>query len=232
MLSEMLDTSLTILTLNALSHNTLNTRMIDDVVVCMAKNDWTCHVCGVKLYGMMEVDHLKGHNLAGKAAIAPICQFCHDRKHMLWAASRGKFRLMHAPDLTYEDISHLTWAKVSHTGQEGFSFDAKKMGRDLNARCSDASDMIGHDNVEAVLEALFALHDKVGYDEAKKKAAIIDTHIKLVPVALTQENAVIQSWSDGGFRPASDMWKNNAVSKNFPGYAALQKSGDFLKSKL
>ncbi len=232
MFTSLIEIPLTSLTLSAQAHNKLNAAMIDDIVLAMDAHDWTCNSCGTCLPDMMEVDHLKGHNLNGKDGIAPICQFCHDRKHLLWAASRKRVTLIHAPDLTYEDISQLSWAMLAHNGQEGFSIDRKKLMRDFNSRREDAFDAIGHNNVEAIFEAIYALLDAKGKDAVMARLKALDAHIKFAPEAIFMDVPVIEGWSRGGFRPVEGGWAAKATPKSFAGYAALKSAGESLKARL
>lgn len=232
MFSNLFQMHLTTLTLSAQAHNKLNATMIDEIVSAMQAHDWTCNVCGVRLPQMMEVDHLKGHNPSAKDALAPICQFCHDRKHMLWAASRKRLSLIHAPDLTYEEISQISWALMSNKGQQGFDIDEKKLQRDLASRQEDAFDAIGHNNLEAIFEAAYSLLDAKGEEVALERMQAMDAHIKLAPAALFMENPVIDGWSPGGFRTVSADWGEKVTPANFPGYAALRSAGGSLKARL
>jgi hypothetical protein len=232
MFSSLLSTPLTLMTLTAQAHSVLNSAMMDEVVKCMNDNDWTCHKCSVKVHGMMEIDHLKGHKVSGKNGIMPICQFCHDRQHLLWAAARKRLTIMHAPDLDYLEISQLTWSLVGHHGRDGFSIDRNKLSRDLSARREDAFEAMGHDNIEAIFEAIFTMSDRLGEEEIKERLVEFDKHIKIVPSALLDEDTEIKSWSVGGFRPAGEEWRDNAIPNKFAGYEALRKAGDTLKSRI
>ena len=232
MFSNLIQMHLTTLTLGAQAHNKLNATMIDEIVVAMQAHDWTCNVCGVRLPEMMEVDHLKGHNPSAKEALAPICQFCHDRKHMLWAASRKRLSLIHAPDLTYEEISQISWALIANQGREGFDIDEKKLRRDLAGRQEDAFDAVGHHNLEAIFEAAYALLDAKGEEAALDRLQAMDSHIKIAPAALFMETPVIGGWSSGGFRSIDEDWAEKTTPANFPGYTALRSAGDSLKARL
>lgn len=232
MLSSLINTPLTIMTLGAQAHSTLNSTMIDDISTMMEREDWTCHCCGTKLPGMMEVDHTKGHKVSQKDGILPICRVCHDRKHLLWSASRKRLSLIHAPDLTYEEISQLTWAMLAHEGRDGFGFDRKMMARDINARQEDAFDAIGHSNIEAIFESILTMADSIGSKAALERLQEIDKHIKIAPTLLTDEKVEISIWSEGGFKAVGPDWKENAVLPDFVGYGALKNAGDALKAKL
>lgn len=232
MLANLISKPLSQLTLGAQAHNRLNAMMIDDIVKAMAAHDWTCHVCGTRLQGMMEVDHLKGHRASSRDALRPICQFCHDREHLLWAASRKRLALIHAPDLSYDELSQLAWAMVGHTGREGFSLDRKKILRDLSARREDAQDAIGHGNLEAAMEAIFTLRDSRGDAAAQDILEGIDAQLKLAPSVIFEEAPRIQTWEQGGFKPVQDGWRDTVIPEGFAGYEALRAAGTSLKARL
>jgi hypothetical protein len=232
MLASLLTTPLTIMTLGAQDHSILNAAMIDDINVMMERHKWTCHICDIQMPGMMEVDHTKGHKLSAKEGIKPICQCCHDRKHLLWAASRKRITLMHAPDVSYPEISQLTWSLVTHKDQEGFNIDHRKITRDLNSRREDAFEVIGHENIEAVFEAILTVADTVDEKSMLAKLSEMDAHIKIVPSILMEEEPEIKVWSTGGFREPEENWRDAVIASRSVGYDDLRKAGDAMRSKL
>ncbi|MFG6573566.1 HNH endonuclease signature motif containing protein [Sulfitobacter sp. 1A13353] len=232
MFTSLIQSPLTSLTLSAKAHNMLNATMIDEIVQTMRTHDWNCNTCGTRMPEMMEVDHLKGHKPAGKDALAPICQFCHDRKHLLWAASRKRVTLIHAPDLSYEELSQISWAMVTHKEREGFTIDAKKLQRDLSSRQEDAFDAIGHTNLEAIFEAIYALRDAKGEEAVLARLTEMDAHIKIAPAAIFMDQPVIEGWARGGFRAVEEGWQERVIPEKFPSYAALRSAGDALKARL
>ena len=232
MFSTLTARSLSYLALGAQAHNRLNTALIDDIVAMMARCDWTCAICGIRIEGLMEVHHAGGHSLDGRGGMRPICQFCHDRDHLVWAAARKRVTLIHAPDLSHEDISRLAWARVLHEGREGFALDARRVARDLTARREDAFDALGHDNLEAAIEALYAYRDARGGDAAAEIGRTIDAHIRVAPTALLSEEPGLETWRRGGFRPLEEGWRDRAIPTGFPDYATLAAAGASLRARL
>ena len=232
MLVNLLDMPVSLLTLNALSHNKLNTMMLDEIAAVMQREKWTCHICNTRLKNMMEIDHLKGHAVSGKNAIAPICQICHAQKHLLWAASRGRITIVHAPELNYSEISQLSWALILHDGQPGFNIDRRRLVRDLSARHEDALDAIGHDNIEAFFEMILHMAKKQDKKTVRARLVELDRHLRIVPVLLTDENADIQIWSEGGFKAPSPEWKTNALQGQPVNYDALKRAGSALADRI
>lgn len=232
MFTSLINTPLPIMTLSAKDHSILNAGMIDEVFKMMENAKWTCHVCLVQIPHMMEVDHLKGHKLSGKHGIKPICQVCHDLKHLLWAASRQRITIMHAPDLSYPEISQLAWSLVVHKGQSDFHIDHRKILRDLTSRKEDAVDAIGHDNMEGIFEAILTVSDTMDRKSIETKLAEFDHHIKIVPTLFMSEMPDIQVWSAGGFHAPDEKWRDLAAGSNSVGYKALRRAGEAMRSKL
>lgn len=231
MFEQIVTTSIRHLCLGARDHAILNDRMRSDVAQALVRGDWTCHVCGIHLPMVLEVDHVSGHSTTCKD-LRPICQFCHDREHILWAASRGRIVLIQAPDLTLPDISRLSWSLCTHLDREGFSIDRKRLLRDLNGRREDAAEAVGHGNIEAVLEAVTALCRKKGREEILPWIRQMDATLKPVPAILFETDIRIQAWTRGGFRTIDPKWGDAVIPDTFPGYRAISKAGEALRSKL
>ena len=233
MFANLLDIPVKVMTLGALAHNTLNGSMISEIAAMMQRENWTCHVCDTRLPGMMEVDHLKGHTPSGKNAIAPICQVCHDLKHPLWAASRGRLTVIHAPDLDYSAISRITWALVAHHGRPGFQINRRRLARDFNGRREDACDAMGHDNLTSIFEAILTIAKNNKNPEIlREKLEKRDLHLRIVPTLMVDETVDIEIWSKGGFKPPSENWKETALQDQTFDYEALGRAGKAIMAKL
>ena len=227
MFRYLLETPLELLTLGARAHAALNAEMMDEIVAAMERDAWTCRQCGVCLPEMMEIDHLDGHRVSGRSRIAPICRFCHDRKHLLWAASRGRLVPIHAPDLPYEHISQIAWVILVHAGRNGV--DHGRLIYDLDARRKQAQVALGHGNLEAILEAVLAMADSRGREAANASADGLDRQIRLAPSALFGDPTDMQVWTRGGCRPVSGDWRKTASPDSFPGYDVFARVGKALR---
>jgi hypothetical protein len=232
MISHLLKTSAQLSTLGAFQHAQINSLMRVEIAECMQKHNWTCHVCDISLPGVMEVDHLKGHSEKSKAHLKPICQFCHDRKHLLWSASKKRVRLIHAPDMDQVQVSQLAWSILVHNGQPGCTLDVDRIQQDLLTRATDAEDIIGCDSMEPFLEALMIYADSKGIEAAVKKAEALDAYLRIVPEVLFSDEPTLQKWGEGGFHSVGDDWKNRAKPMDMPRYANLWQAGKFLARKL
>lgn len=227
MFRYLLETPLELLTLGARAHAALNAEMMDEIVAAMERDAWTCRQCGVCLPGMMEIDHLGGHRVSGRSRIAPICRFCHDRKHLLWAASRGRLVPIHAPDLSHEHVTQIAWVILVHAGRNGI--DHGCLIYDLYARRKQAQVALGHGNLEATLEAVLAMADSKGREAANASADGLDSQIRLAPAALFGGPTDMQVWTRGGYRPVSGNWREAASPDNFPGYDVFARVGKALR---
>lgn len=227
MFRYLLETPLELLTLGARAHAALNAVMMAEIAEAMARDAWICRQCGVCLPDMMEVDHLGGHRISGRDRIAPICRFCHDRKHLLWAASRGRLVPINAPDLSHEDISHIAWVILAHAGRYGV--DHGRLIYDLDVRRKQARIALGHGNVEAIFEAVLAMSDSRGREASIERADELDGVIRLAPAVLFGDPTDMQVWTRGGFRQASGDWREAATPDSFPGYDVFARVGKALR---
>lgn len=108
-LKEMIGMAPDILSLGARTHALLASYSMPAIADCLARDNWTCGCCGIRIPGYMEVDHLVFHEPCGANELRAICQFCHNLKHPLWAATRGRIRLIWAPGLAQEAIHRIAW---------------------------------------------------------------------------------------------------------------------------
>lgn len=202
MFQEILNAPLRILTLGARQHALINRSMMKEIRAAFEAGDWTCHVCGVRIPGLMEVDHIKGHNLSGKAALAPICQFCHDLKHPLWAASRGRFVPVAAPGFDQASITRFSWTLLSEGLRKDSFLDVDDVREALDEREDAAWEILGGDNIESAFEALYTIRDRRGEDKAQKVARALDASLRFVPSDVKDLSSPSR-WTREGFRQAS-----------------------------
>lgn len=232
MIAQFLNTPAQVATLGAFQHSQINAQMRPEIAKCMQDHSWTCHVCGMSIPGMMEIDHLKGHSLNGKAHLAPICQFCHDQKHLTWAASRRRVRMIHAPDMSQEQVSQLVWTVLIHNGQPGCTLDLDAVQQDFLTRATDATDILGCENLEPFLEALLIFSSTKGMDAAMAKANLLDAHLRVAPEIIFDDTQKLSNWKEGGFIPIEETWKEGAVPKGMPAYPDLMQAGKVMQRKL
>ncbi len=187
------------LTLSARDHALINGTMGQEIVTCFKTRDWTCHLCGVKLKGLMEVDHLKGHQRCSAAEIAPICQFCHDLRHPIWSVSRKRLFPILAPDLDQRALTRLSWALLSEMTRPGGRDSFEEIAGALSERESAAFELLDGDNMESALEAILVIRDRNGAEAARKLAADLDAQLRYVP-SCVRDGEPLRRWTPEGFR--------------------------------
>ncbi len=96
------------LTFGARAH-AIRAGMFPDAVAS-ALRSWTCHCCGIRLPGLMEFDG--GHG-PDPGDIRPICQFCHNLDHAVWAAGLGRLVPVWAPDMAQPALTRVCWTALA-----------------------------------------------------------------------------------------------------------------------
>ena len=187
------------LTLGARDHALINGTMGPEIVSCFTARDWTCHLCGVRLEGLMEVDHLRGHQTCSAADIAPICQFCHDLRHPIWSVSRRRVFPIFAPDLDQRALTRLCWALLSEMTRPGGRETFEELSGALSERESAAFELLDGDNMESAIEAILVIRDRNGPEAARKAAADLDAQLRYVPFCV-RDGEPIRRWTPEGFR--------------------------------
>ena len=103
-----------LLSLGACHHHALNAAMPDRVRDALRRAKWTCHVCGAYLPGFLEIEHFDWHKPGTYGPIAPICQFCHDLEHPLWAVARDRMvPVIMPPEISQRTLTRLCWLIIS-----------------------------------------------------------------------------------------------------------------------
>jgi len=188
-----------LLNLGARDHALLNATMTTEIAAALKAGDWICHVCGVRLEGMMEIDHLKGHRRSAATELAPICQFCHDLKHPMWAMARKRAFPVYAPDLAQKDLSRMSWSLLGEmTREEGGAVFEAVLGA-IGERESAAFDLLQGENMESALEAVLVIRDREGMEKARRAAETLDEGLRYLPVCV-RDGGPLTRWTPEGFR--------------------------------
>lgn len=199
MFTLVLDISPRLLTLSARDHALINASMGPPIAQAFRDRDWTCHICGVRLEGLMEVDHLKGHRTSAAADIAPICQFCHDLKHPVWAMSRKRAFPVYAPEITQSDLTRFAWTLLSEMTRTEAQESFEDLLGAISERESAAFEMLDGENMEAALEAILVIRSRSGAGVAGKVAQELDAHLRYLP-SCVRDGEPLQRWTPEGFR--------------------------------
>lgn len=199
MFSNVLDANPRYLTLGARDHALINAPMGAEIAKSFKDRDWTCHVCGVRLEGLMEVDHIKGHKSSPSSDIAPICQFCHDLKHPVWAMARKRAFPVYAPGIDQTDLTRFAWTLLSEMTKPDAQESFEDLLGSISERESAAFEMLDGDNMEAALEAILVIQGRNGLEFARKVAGMLDAHLRYLPTCV-RDGEPLQRWTPKGFR--------------------------------
>lgn len=211
MLTRLVQTDLRLLNLGAKDHAALLGQDAEACAAVFKAADYCCHVCGAHVPHGLEIDHTAGHGRGPQqvAGMKAICQFCHNLKHPLWAAARGRIVPIWAPDMGQVDLNRLAWAMIGwrEVHQEQFA----NLHGDLVLRVHRFAEAFECESAEGLLEAAFASLDTLGREEALRALAKVDQVLRFVPAeALLEAGQIgdptidhatrLSTWSIGGFR--------------------------------
>ena len=228
-LKSIMRTPLEALVLGAREHALLAGQMPDSVDACFKRDDWTCHVCGIRIPGYMEVDHVSGHRPCPAGDLRTICQFCHNLRHALWSANRGRLRILWAPELKQRPLTILAWqVLLASPDGEGKTLDdelaaaAQGVAADAARRERVLADIIGAAHPGGLLESLFAVKRLKGEDALQSAVDRLDRYVRFWPAAARRANgtpvkasADFGHWRDSGFvslsaQLISDRWNSQS----------------------
>lgn len=205
MLSAIAGASPAILSLGIRQHGHILTGSEEAVEKTFSKSGWRCHCCGVQIPGFMEIDHV-GPHAPGATRMETICQFCHDLRHPLWAAARGRLVPIYAPGIPQHEITMLAWMVVAWREEE--MCHVAGVYRAIEERNAHLDTLIGTRSAESFLEGVMSFYGKIGSKRAGPVLMRLDNQIRFWPSEATREYsdlpaaARLSTWSTGGFRRA------------------------------
>ncbi|MCY3878036.1 MAG: HNH endonuclease [Rhodobacteraceae bacterium] len=183
------------------------------IAACLRRDDWTCHICGIRLRNYMEVDHIHRHE-AG-ASLRTICQFCHDLRHALWAANRGRLCVFWAPALAQIQLTRLAWHVLLASAEEELAPIADDIAADVRRRERVLADIVGTSDPAGILEAMITLKRLGGETEFQQAVSLLGGVLRFWPTAanrISGKAAGLKHWRDGGFRDLSmDLISDHSV---------------------
>ncbi|MBW3243572.1 hypothetical protein KUV57_12940 [Epibacterium sp. DP7N7-1] len=207
MLSDMLKSSIVTMNLRVVDHAALLVPQASECAEVHSRDQDRCHVCGFRVPGMMEIDHLAGHRKSTSKEMACICQFCHNLKHPLWAGARKRIVPIYAPDMTQEDLHRLAWVVLAwRDAPDTAPVDVAGVLTDIENRRDRLTDMISCKDAESLFEASLGLPDLVGEKDAAATLLRVDQFLRFWPAELTHgyemlpKGSRLSSWGVGGFR--------------------------------
>ncbi len=189
------------------------------------RDDWTCHRCGFRFHGYMEIDHVLQHGACGADGLRTICQFCHNLCHPVWAGIKGRLRLIWAPSMTQGAINRTAWlTMLASEDRSGRIIDqelaeaAREIALATQRRERVFASMLSASHPEGMIDALFALKALCGADRQKEVLSMIDPVARFWPVAADRilghakrPSESLSRWDGCGFidlagQAISDFW--------------------------
>ena len=199
---------------DAHQQNRRNAAMPDRIRQALHRHDWTCNVCGVRLPGLMEIDHLDGPGPDGR--IAPICQFCHDLKHPLWAAAEHRLAPVALQEMDQRTLTRLCWIMLSRSLHEEQGKERlQPIIRVLERRRVQAERALRTTHMTEAFERLFTVIDLVGPESANGIARRLDDCIRLMPAAVL-DSSTLCAWTGADVVPASRPVLREATQQPLP----------------
>lgn len=219
-----IDQPISILNMGMRHHEAIQHEHASAITKMMQTHDWTCSRCGIRLKNFMHVDHAKGHNARDASGLLPICSFCHDQDHLIWAASCRRIVPIIATTpkgvLTNDDISRIAWAFLSLLRHEDTNPNAKSAAteivNDMRLRRAAFQEEFGSKDADSFIEAVYRFLDGAE-DEAPAMASerklIVDQCLSItrfIPCFLAGDMdpsdpaAFLSTWGPGGFASIDD----------------------------
>lgn len=224
------------LALGARAHSLILGKAMAPALERLELDDWTCRVCGTRIPDCMEVDHLDVHAARGSKGLSAICQFCHNLRHPLWAAARGRFRLFWGPDMAQRDVHRAAWQVFFASGRVGGSdadpelrSAAALVVEDIDRRESALECIAGSADACGFLEALLTARDLLSDSAFRRIAAALDGIVRFWPSATDRAAnreiaapASLSCWREGRFEDlaadaASRHWETEQSSERLRG---------------
>ncbi|MCY4260717.1 MAG: HNH endonuclease [Rhodobacteraceae bacterium] len=208
---SLLTTPIDRLNIGARAHAILAAEGQQGYAECLARDDWHCRNCGVHLPDYMEVEHVASHDDHTVGNLICLCQFCHNLRHPLWAASRGRLRPFWSSGTDQRSIHALAWSVLITTLMpEGFAEAHRAIMHLLQAirhREQQLRSLLGSTHPEAMFESLLYTNQQHGTDHSQAVASQLDTHIRFWPSAAdyggTREAAALSVWDGDRFHDRS-----------------------------
>ena len=199
---------------DAHQQNRRNAAMPDRVRQALHRHDWTCNVCGVRLPGLMEIDHLDGQGPGVR--IAPICQLCHDLKHPLCTAAEHRLAPVALKEMDQRTLTRLCWIMLSRSLHEEQGKERlRPIIRVLKRRRVQAKRALRTTHMTEAFEGLFTVLDIVGTESANGIAGRLDDCVRLMPAEIL-DSSTLCAWTGADVVPASRSALREATQQPLP----------------
>lgn len=213
MLKEISTGPISVLTLGLRQHGRLLAGRGSEIAAVMKKHDWNCHCCGIRIPEFMEIDHGAGGHTPSCKDLKPICTFCHNLRHPLWAAARGRIIPIHAPDVTQTDLNRMAWMVVAYRNNGAVRVD--HVQKAIEARAAAFEQVAGVAQAEPFLEAVMSYRLSMEAEQREGKLIVkhdalteMDRIVRFWPAEAMRNRdtlpaaALLSTWTLGGFKRA------------------------------
>lgn len=212
-----------LLAMGARAHAVLAGQSADAIARAFERDDWTCQRCGTRVPQYVEVAHMDGHRAdCSSQDLLTVCQFCHALDHPVWAASRGRLRLIACPDVPQMVLQRLAWSVYLFAAEDA---DAEEQGRAVyglerfeqqteallaavDARERLLTELLGGVRAESFFESLFTARDLLTAPQFERLLTDLDRIVRFWPSAASEPEgaeqapgAQVSRWRESGFEP-------------------------------
>ena len=219
MLDELLRMPADLASLGARMHSILAREQGGDMKECFRRDDWTCHRCGFRFAGFMEIDHTVSHDARKTGGLRTICQFCHNLRHPVWSDLRGRLRMIWAPSLPQESLNRMAWlTMLASEDSRGNCIDheladaAREIVAATRRRESIVASILGTSHPGGLFEAMFAVRPLCAADRRMTAIERIGQFVRFWPVAAdrihsqpAEPSSSFSCWDGNRFTDISGM---------------------------
>jgi len=211
-LSDIVQTPVARLRVSARDHNRLLCKETQEMERASKKSGDTCCECGIKIPKFMEYHHLNGHVTGlSSGSLRTICQFCHNLKHPIWAADKGRIIPIYAPDFTQSDLHRLAWTCLAWRNDPVTSGSISSIIDTIDARRDLLEGITGVVSAAPLIEMAFTLKNlKIEKVNILDTFARVDQSLRFWPAEVTTDfedlrsSARLSSLRDRGFEIVTD----------------------------
>ncbi len=220
LLEQVLQESVVTLSTGVRTHAKLALESADTMDLCFERDQWACKHCRVRLPEYMEVEHKEHCAACELDDMHTVCQFCHNLRHLVWASSRGKVKLIWFPSISQVFLHRLAWTVVLTTGkliQDDMIDEAvADLMACINRREMVMAEVVGSSDPLTLFEALLTVRRLEGPDSFLKKVRFLDEFVRFWPTAAyhpgqaeIEPSAKVSVWKKGRFRDMSDQVRDS-----------------------
>ncbi len=238
MLKRFLATSPQVQRYGSRFHSRLAAQNIDQVAECLRRDDWQCHICSTRIPYCMEIDHTGRHVPCGPGGLKTICQFCHNLRHPVWSAGRGRLQMIWAPDISQASLMQLAWTTfltATPKADPDLRETARKVIEAVARRESLLATFLGSSHPQGFFETLRFTNKRLQANAMEQLVSELDGFVRFWPRAANRivgqpehRCSDLCIWSQNSFLSVaetaiSDFWDRCGGAEELPGrYESLR----------